>query len=213
MSSFHDRAIYHFTHVGNLPSILRMGYVASDTEVRDRSCLTSEVGHLDIKARRRAVKVGPAPGGVVADYVPFYFAPRSPMLYVINKNQVAQYTEGQAPLVYCVTTIGTVLDAGLPSVFTDGNAAHALSSFNGDPMALDEVVDWPLMGATMWGDTDDDRDRKRRRMAEFLVHGRVPVSLFTGFGVIDERTRREVADLLVGFGCYTPVRVRRDWYY
>jgi hypothetical protein len=39
---------------------------------------------------------------------------------------------------------------------------------------LDALVDWELMRATYWADTDDDPDRKERRTAECLVHRAVP---------------------------------------
>jgi len=50
------------------------------------------------------VQVPLAPYGCVADYVPFYFAPRSPMLYKLHKGGVPNYTGGQDPLVYLVSS-------------------------------------------------------------------------------------------------------------
>ena len=47
--------------------------------------LTTEVGQPDIKLKRRHRVVPIDPGGVVADYVPFYFAARSPMLGSIHQ--------------------------------------------------------------------------------------------------------------------------------
>jgi hypothetical protein len=42
-----------------------------------------EVGDPQIKERCRNRAVNTGPGGTIGDYVPFYFAPRSPMLYRI----------------------------------------------------------------------------------------------------------------------------------
>ena len=71
--------IYHITPVEHLPIIIGEGGLRCD--VVAQKVATVNIAHKSIKARRlkKAVRVGP--GGVVADYVPFYFAPRSPMLY------------------------------------------------------------------------------------------------------------------------------------
>ena len=66
--------------------------------------LRVEAADLDIKAARKSVQVPLAPYGCVADYVPFYFAPRSPMLYKLHKGGVPNYTGGQDPLVYLVSS-------------------------------------------------------------------------------------------------------------
>ena len=75
--------LVHFTHADNLESIVRHGIECDAAMQAGR--LTTEIGNHEIKQRRRARVVPIAPGGVVADYVPFYFAARSPMLYVITK--------------------------------------------------------------------------------------------------------------------------------
>ncbi len=87
-----DRLIMHFTHVRNLPGILATGYVHADNHVGERSRLAVEAADLEIKTSRRAIRIGLAPFGCVADYVPFYFAPRSPMLYKLAKGGVLTYT-------------------------------------------------------------------------------------------------------------------------
>jgi len=76
MSSAHR--IMHFTHVDNLPGILAAGCLLADSLVDHSSELQVEAADLDIKAVRRRTRVPLAPHGCVADYVPFYFAPRSP---------------------------------------------------------------------------------------------------------------------------------------
>jgi hypothetical protein len=58
----------------------------------------------------------------VADYVPFYFAPRSPMLYKLHKGGVPNYTNGQDPLVYLVSSAEAVAAGGASFVFSGGVA-------------------------------------------------------------------------------------------
>jgi len=79
------RLIMHFTHVMNLPGILAAGCIQADSLVDRSSALRIEAGDLNVKARRKQRRVPLAPFGRVADYVPFYFAPRSPMLFTLAK--------------------------------------------------------------------------------------------------------------------------------
>jgi len=133
------------------------------------------------------------------------------MLYTINK-QNTRYQGGQTPIVYLVTTVAAIADAGLLFVFTDGHPVMAYSSFFDFLEAMVEV-DWEIMEAKYWADTEDDPDRKRRRQAEFLVYQRVPWKLITEIGVINESVKEQVCQVLRTFEISTPVRVYRNWYY
>ncbi|GIF05876.1 type II toxin-antitoxin system toxin DNA ADP-ribosyl transferase DarT [Actinoplanes siamensis] len=169
--------LYHFTHLDNLASITETRHLACDVEARS-GLMGTEVGATDIKERRRRRAVPIAPGAHVGDYVPFYFAPRSPMLYRIacdHRDAIPdRYQGGDRPLVYLVTTTDAMLGATLDWVATDGNAATATTEFTSAPESLETLVDWPLMDAERWNNTQDDPDRQRRRLAEFLVHGPFP---------------------------------------
>ena len=81
-----------------------------------------------------------------------------------------------------------------------------------DLAALDEI-DWRLMWARYWADTDEDPDRKRRRQAEFLVHERFPVGLIVGIGVMNLQIKEEAETLIKRLGLKIPVAVKADWYY
>lgn len=76
------RWILHFTHLDNVPSIVAAGALACDWQARQGS-MVAEVGDPSIKEARRRRAVPVPPGGTVGDYVPFYFAPRSPMMFRI----------------------------------------------------------------------------------------------------------------------------------
>jgi len=175
-------AIYHITHIKNLERIVREGGLFCDRTAQDFKAVN--IGHQHIKDRRLKRIVELSPGGTVGDYVPFYFAPRSPMLYVIDRGGVIGYEDGQKPVVYLSSSTEAVSKAGLPFVFTEGHAEMAYTDFYNNLDDLDKV-DWRLMGEKYWHDTDEDGDRKRRRQAEFLVHEFFPWKSVSYIGVYD----------------------------
>jgi len=67
------------------------------------------IAYQHIKDRRARKRVPAGPGGTVADYVPFYFAPRSPMLYAITRGLVPGYDGGQSSVVHLVTSTDAVV--------------------------------------------------------------------------------------------------------
>ncbi len=87
-----------------------------------------------------------------------------------------------------------------------------LTDFYDDPADLDKI-DWPLMTAKWWNDTQEDPDRSRRRQAEFLVHRRFPWRLVADIAVKSVRIEQMVCPALDGQGHVPMVSVRRDWYY
>jgi hypothetical protein len=211
-----DHWLYHFTHLDNLPSIRATRHLSCDVTART-GLMGVEVGARDIKERRRRRVVPISPGGHVGDYVPFYFAPRSPMLYRIacdHRDAIPdRYQGGDRPLVYLVTTIDAVLGEALDWVATDGNAATATTEFTSDLVALETLVDWPLMGMKRWNGTEEDPDRQRRRLAEFLVHRRVPLSLIRWVATYDESYKAQVSALMAGSPLAGRIITRPDWYY
>src|SRR4029079_1732710 len=88
-------SIYHITHVDNLPSILERGGLLSDQGMIERGGPSAAIGMSRIKERRLRLLVKCHPGDCVGEYVPFYFCPRSVMLFLIHcGNQELAYREG-----------------------------------------------------------------------------------------------------------------------
>ncbi len=172
----------------------------------------TSIAHQSIQDRRASTRVTCGPGGVLHDYVPFYFAPRSPMLFTISHGNVEGFTGGQYSIVHLVSTAQAVQEAGLGFVFSDGHGIMTITEFYDDLAYLNEV-DWEIMRANYWADTDEDLDRKRRRQAEFLVHKRFPVQLIQEIGVINGKIKQETDSLLAEFESTIPVVVRLGWYY
>lgn len=204
--------IFHITHIRNLPNILRDGGLWCDRVVSQRNLAHISIAHQHIKDRRAQKPVPLPPNGMVADYVPFYFAPRSPMLYAIHHNYVAGYQGGQASVLHLVASTDAVRQNGLAFVFTDGHAEMNISHFYQDLRDLDKI-DWDVMRSVYWNDTNTDGDRKRRRQAEFLVHEFFPLSLFERIGVINQTVARQTASLLTESETKPVVEVQSAWYY
>ena len=200
--------IYHITHVNNLRRVVAEKGLHCDRSAQEMKSVN--IGHRHIKTRRLNRPVPLGPKGTVGEYVPFYFAPRSPMLYVISRGGVEGYAEGQVPVVYLCSTVEGVNKAGLRWVFTEGHADMGYTDFFDDLKDLDKV-DWPLMQETYWNDTNDDPDRKRRRQAEFLVHKFLPWNMVSQIGVYDRSIAERVSELLKGDK--PEIRIQRDWYY
>lgn len=201
--------IYHFTDIANLKGIFEAG------ELRcHRIAPTAvDVGNRSIKANRRRRSVGCGPCGMVGDYVPFYYAPRSPMLFSIKCGNVDGVSSDQRRLVYLVSSTEAIYSAGLPCVFSDGNAATMITTFRDDPADLRTEVDWQLMKERIWRNTPEDPDRVRRRMAEFLVHETVPLQLIGQVAVLSGPARRYVAALAAEQRCKAAVVIRSSWYF
>jgi len=210
------RWIYHFTHLGNIPAIFACGYLACDVAARSGMTCT-EVGDPEIKESRRRRPIMAEPGGQVGDYVPFYFATRSPMMYRIacdhRDSKPERYAGGDRPLVYLVSTVGAIVDAALTWVATDGNAATATTEFSTNLQTLDAMVDWSLMTAERWNNTAEDMDRQRRRQAEFLIHRSMPTSLIRWIGTYSDHYAARTRALLQDHRLAERIIVRPDWYY
>jgi hypothetical protein len=204
--------VYHFTHIGNLTSVVRTGLEA-DSQVGQR--LVREVGEPRIKQMRRSRVVDVGVGGVVGDYVPFYFAPRSPMLYSIWRRNVPSFADDSHDFVYLCSTLATLKTTGCEVVLSDRNAVYQYATLSHDPAVWfqDGFIDWELMKATMWNNTPQESDRMERRMAECLVHERVPWNAITDVGVYSDGHAVQVADIIEGHRHAPPVIVRPGWYF
>lgn len=88
------------------------------------------MGNKDVKALRATRRVPVEPGGDVADYVPFYFAPRSPMMYVIHCGGVPSYRDGTDRIVYLGSTLERLQELDLDVVLSDRNAALRVADFH-----------------------------------------------------------------------------------
>lgn len=215
--------LFHITAIANLPAICAAGALLSKNAGAAAGIDYQNIAYQGAQGARAGRAVPNPPGGVVHDYVPFYFAPRSPMLGAIEQGRVANCAWRQRDIVHLETTVERVVDGNMPFVFYDRNATLAFAQAFTDLARLDAVA-WDLLTeeptldgfCKYWQNrlsVQRHADRMERRQAEFLVHGRVPLDRLVRIGVMDENCAAAVRTLLVAGGVNLPVEVKPDWYF
>lgn len=204
--------LYHMTDYRNLPSILHNGGLVAHSQVSANQISYTDNAHYSIQSRRSRIFVSIAPHGKLHDYVPFYLAQRSPMLYGIHMGNVEGYRGTQDDIICLVTRVNIISESGNDFVFTDGHAIIWWTEFYNELCHLDQV-DWEVMKSRYWVDTIEDNDRTRRRQAEFLVHRFVDFDLLLGIGVKNERMKQVIEDTLIRYQKETKVGIRPSFYF
>lgn len=196
--------IYRMVHIDNLPLLLEWGGDYASNRCRERGLAKRPIHHENIMERRKDRDVSCGPGGTLADYVPFYFRVRTPMLYSIYRGNV-EGCQNEREIVILRSYVETIAEAGLGFVFTNGHAVIAYTQIFDDLNALPSLP-WDAIRGKYWNDYEDGRCDCQ---SEFLVRDFFPLSLVDQIGVFDEDARAHCAALT---GCPS-VAVERAWYF
>ena len=212
--------IYHITHLDRLPSITEDGKLWCDAVMASRQNKGTVIGLSEIKQRRLSnfltshadlrLKVG--------DCVPFYFCPRSVMLFVIHKKDHRElgYAGGQEPIVHLEADFHLVVKWAKERkrrwAFTTSNAGSYLFEDYSDLEQLNKIA-WGAVQAEWWENTPEFPDRKENKQAEFLLQGYLPWTLIDRVGVYSHQVREQVLSTLITVEHRPPVEVKKDWYY
>lgn len=207
--------IYHITHLRNLPRIIEAGVLWSDRKRLELGMDCDVVGMPHIKQRRMyEIDVDCHSNTRVGDYVPFYFCPRSVMLYLLHRGNHPDlnYTEGQQPILHLEADLRTVVawadQARRRWAFTDRNAGAYYVDFFDD---LDELqqLNWLAINADQWNDSRV----KDGKQAEFLIHESFPWELVERIGVLNARAQKQVEEGITKTDHKPHVQVTEAWYY
>lgn len=206
--------VLHMTRIERLPSLVHHGLL-SDNECRRRQIAGVEIGYSHVKERRARRNVPCGAGGTLADYVPFYYAPRSPMLFAVTNGQVSLEAARTEEIIYLAGSTQAFRESGLTVVASNRHAELGYAEFtdhDGD-LENDDFVDWPLMLEKYWNNVPKYPDRKERRQAECLVRPSVPWSALIGVATKDGSTSRRAREILDSCGATTPVAAVPSWYF
>ncbi len=206
--------IYHIVHVDRLESIIRSNGLWCDTEVVKHSGLGTTIGMSTIKSRRlNDLTLTSHPGLYVGACVPFYFCPRSIMLYLIYQanHPELSYRGGQAPIIHLEFDLYTAVEWAEKNnyrwAFTLSNAGSYFFEDRCSLTSLNEI-NWSAVHATNWVSC------KEGKQAEFLVESSFPWELVERVGVLNKATYTQAAHALTFSHGHKPqLEIETAWYY
>lgn len=206
--------IYHIVHLDRLSSIIKDGYLWSDAIIsRKNRNQGTTIGLSEIKKRRLKSCLSSYPKLHVGECVPFYFCPRSVMLYLIERrNPSLEYKGGQSWIIHLQADLYQTIQWAerqqppLRWAFTTSNAG---SFYFEDYNNLDDLekISWQAVHANNW------QECKEGKQAEFLLERCFPWHLVERIGVYSEGIYNQVKAVL-HIGNHRPsLAIERDWYY
>jgi len=216
--------LFHITAIENLKAICKAGKLICKNEGATQGSHYQNIAHSGAQGARSIKSVPNPPGGNIHDFVPFYFAPRSPMLSAIHNGRVEGCVLKQSDIIHFETTVPRVLAHETNIVFYDRNATLRFSVAHTDTNLLATEIAWDLLTESPELDgfckyfqnrpsVDGYVDRMERRLAEFLVKTSIPIECITRIGVTDEAVAEKVRAILTETSVKLEVEVMRDWYF
>lgn len=205
--------IYHIVHVDRLYSIISDGCLWCDAEIIRRSSPGTTIGMNGIKQRRlNELNLASHPGLHVGDCVPFYFCPRSIMLYMLYQANHPDlvYQGGQGSIIHLeadlTQTVAWAKAQCKRWAFTLSNAGAYYFEDRCNLSQLGEI-DWDAVKARDW------RHCKEPKQAEFLLEQHFPWALIARIGVKSSQIYTQVMQILE-LAEYKPrVEITPNWYY
>ena len=182
---------FRITHIQNIPHILDKGFVcANSIDACERYV---PIGDKAVITRRNEQ---PVKGFNLKEYIPFYFGPRSPMLYVVQHGFNGTQRINAEEIVYCVVRIDDIRNNDIECIFTDGHALSGLTVFydKSHLHKLDYIINHTDVFASYWN-SESDPDLKRRKEAEFLIKKHLPPQYIRGFVVYNNKAMLRLLEM------------------
>ena len=213
--------IYHITHVDNLPAIIAAGGLISDAAMTTRGGPACTIGMADIKQRRLSLPVTCHPGLSVGECVPFYFCPRSIMLFVIYcaNHPALSYRGGQGPIVHLEADLRAVVNWATAQrrrwAFSLSNAGAGYTQFKDNLNHLGDI-DWHAVASNNFSNASYSPSGlpvKEGKQAEFLLEIDLPWHLVQRIGVSAQAIATRAQTALSNAAHKPQISVEPSWYF
>lgn len=146
--------LYHITLADNLPKVISAGGLWSDAERVRQELDTNLIGMGKIKQRRLSLPVDCHLGTTVGEYVPFYWCPRSVMLFILHRSNhhEVDYHGGQDPIIHLQVDLHAAVSwaqaQGTRWACSVRNAGVEYGAGFFDQLAQLDRIDWAAVQAT-----------------------------------------------------------------
>jgi hypothetical protein len=202
--------IFRIIHQENLPWVLENGLHCGNSPTRAANWVS--IGNQDLIATRARWPVKLPPGGVLNDYVPFYFTPFSVMMFNINtgRNGVTQHPKQD--ILILVSSLHRIQAMGLTFLFTDSHANNRLVKPYNNLADLDKI-DWEILQRRDFKRDPDDPGKFSRYQAEALVHKHCPIQGLSGIVCHNNHVKMQIEQAIAARAATLPVIERPGWYF
>ena len=197
--------LFHISHINNLASIIQSGGLISDAIRINQKIGNQNIGYSHIKQRRLQHLVRVSQRGVIGNYVPFNFCPRSVMLFVVYRGH-ADYNGGQQSILHLVTDVERVRAHNPDCFFTDIHADLGYAEQIVDFSRMKDL-NWNAIGEHYWSNV------KEAKQAEFLAFNSVPWAAIKEIAVINQQVAAQVSAMILNHPHQPAVSIKPQWYY
>lgn len=201
--------IWRIVHRDNLPWILDNGLHCANSNVQSPQYVN--IGNPDLIDKRRTRHVPIVPGGVLADYVPFYFTPFSVMMKNIHSGRSVQQRSNDE-IVILVSSLYRIELMGLPFVYTTAHAYPDWTDYYSDLANLGQI-DWSIIQRRDFKREPDDPRKMERYQAEALIHNHLPITGLLGIMCYTDAMKKRIEQDVAARGLVLPVYARPGWYF
>ena len=202
--------IWRIVHRDNIPWILDNGLYCGNAEIQSSNWV--HIGNPELTDKRADHPVSVGDGGVLNDYIPFYFTPFSPMLMNIKTGRGGITRRDNDEIIILVSSLHKLAALNLPFVYTNAHAYYAWSEFFTDIKDLNEI-DWPILQRRDFKRDPDDPAKFERYQAEALIHHHCPVEALIGMVCYTNDIKQQLDKALRQRNIAMQVHARANWYF
>ena len=203
--------IFRIVHINNIANILENGMYCQNSENQYPSYRT--IGNPDIIQRRQNRHVPLHPFGTLADYIPFYFTPYSPMLYNIETGYGGITRVSPRDIIIFVSDLYFLAELRLLFLYTDRHAYLAHAQYFDNIHQLPNVINWTILQQRDFRKDPENPEKSEKYQAETLIHNHVPVGAFKGIICYDNEVRGRVCTQCEQYNVRIPIHATNRWYF
>ncbi len=235
-----NRFIFRQIHFEDLRTFLSDGEIRAKRHQSPQRC--HQTSYQEIVDRRGTDEFQLPNGCVVNDFVPFYFSPITSFTFTIFKENVPLVSPAGAYLrqaceddrIFLVSSPQAFGGSGLFTCFSDYalNSRAPMPTLETDLTKLEDHVHWDVFdegpiiaaisdigyaGVCKWyhnmATPPQRMTRSAKRMAEFLVHGAVPLDKILCIVVKTDTMRDTLGQLMAASAWNIPIITKRGCFY